>query len=119
MAVSESYRDFVLEQLGRVRPVTPRRMFGGVGLYADGAFFGLIDNDTLYFKTGDLNRGDYEARGQPPFRPFGPEARPMSYHEVPGDVLEDLRQLEAWFARAVAVAEEAGRRRTRRERPGR
>jgi len=32
MAVSQSYREFVLEQLGRVAPVTGRSMFGGVGI---------------------------------------------------------------------------------------
>ena len=32
MAVSESYRDFVLEQLGRVTPVTGKSMFGDVGI---------------------------------------------------------------------------------------
>jgi TfoX/Sxy family transcriptional regulator of competence genes len=36
MAVSQSYRDFVLEQLGRVTPVTGKSMFGDVGIYASG-----------------------------------------------------------------------------------
>jgi len=31
MPVSESYRDFVLEQLGRVAPVAAKSMLGGVG----------------------------------------------------------------------------------------
>jgi hypothetical protein len=55
MAVSQSYRDFVLEQLGRVSPVTGKSMFGGVGLYADGLFFALIAEDRLYFKVDDPN----------------------------------------------------------------
>jgi DNA transformation protein len=38
MAVSESYREFVLEQLGRVTPVIGKSMFGGVGIYAQGLF---------------------------------------------------------------------------------
>jgi DNA transformation protein len=105
MAVRDSYRDFVVEQLGRVRPVTWRRMFGGVGIYADGAFFALLDNDTLFFKTGDTNRGDFEARGMKPFQPFGPDTKPMSYFEVPGDVLENVAELAMWMAKAVAVAE--------------
>jgi DNA transformation protein len=39
MAVSDDFRDFVLEQLALAGSVTPRAMFGGVGLYLDGLFF--------------------------------------------------------------------------------
>ena len=105
MAVRDSYREYVLEQLGRVRPVTWRKMFGGVGVYADDRFFALLDNDTLYFKTGATNRADFEGRGMPPFQPFGPGTKPMDYHELPGDVLENVAELPEWIAKAVAVTE--------------
>ncbi len=55
MAVSQSYREFVLEQLGRVTPVTGKSMFGGVGIYAQGLFFALIAEDRLYFKVDDAS----------------------------------------------------------------
>jgi DNA transformation protein and related proteins len=45
MAVSQSYREFVLEQLGRVMPVNGKSMFGGVGIYAGALFFALIAED--------------------------------------------------------------------------
>ena len=38
-----------------------------------------------------------------PFRPFGEESA-MGYYEVPVDVLEDVRQLEAWIKTAIEVA---------------
>ena len=103
MPVSTQYREFVLEQLGRVAPVTSRRMFGGVGIYADGLFFALIDDDTLYLKVDDSNRGDFVAAGSQPFRPYGDE-RTMQYYELPGDVLEDADALRGWVDRAVTVA---------------
>ena len=53
MAVSESYLAFVLGQLEGVRGVVTKRMFGGVGIYSDGVFFAVIDNDTLFFKVDD------------------------------------------------------------------
>ena len=93
MSVSQSYREFVLEQLGRVAPVTGKSMFGGVGIYAQGLFFALIAEDRLYFKVDDATRPDFEQRGMEPFRPFG-EDRAMGYYEVPADVVEDLAQLE-------------------------
>jgi DNA transformation protein len=60
VAVSRSYRDFVVEQLERVSPVAAKAMFGGVGLYAQGLFFALIAEDRLYFKVDGDTRPDFE-----------------------------------------------------------
>jgi DNA transformation protein len=108
MAVSESYRDFVLEQLGRVMPVTGKSMFGGVGLYANGLFFALIAEDRLYFKVDDTTRSDFERLGMESFRPFG-EDNAMGYYEVPVDVVEDPVQLAPWMRQAINVAADAKR----------
>ena len=105
MPVSSAYVDYVLEQVARTGRITSRRMFGGVGIYSDGQFFGLIAQDTLYFKVGDATRPDYEARGMIPFRPY--EDRPevsMSYYTVPADILDDAEELVAWARKAVAIA---------------
>ncbi len=75
MPVSNDYRDFVLEQLAAAGSVSPRAMFGGVGLYLDGLFFALIDDDTLYFKADDASRKRYEAAGSRPFCPDPVAAR--------------------------------------------
>jgi DNA transformation protein len=108
VAVSPDYLSYVLEQLAPAGRITSRRMFGAIGLYSDGAFFALIDDDTLYFKTGATNRADYEARGMRQFNPYPdrPEraGAKMGYHEVPADVLEDAEQLGAWARKSVAVA---------------
>ena len=106
MAVSQSYRDFVLEQLGRVAPVTGKSMFGGAGIYAQGLFFALIAEDRLYFNVDDATRPDFERRGMEPFRPFGEESA-MGYYEVPSEVLEDVNQLETWMKKAIDVATKA------------
>jgi DNA transformation protein len=114
MAVSAAYREYVLEQLGRVAPVTSRAMFGGVGVYADGLFFALMDDDALYLKVDDSNRGDFEAAGMGPFRPFGDAQPPMRYYELPADLLDDTDRLRPWMEKAVEVARAArtgGRRR--------
>ena len=107
MAVSEDFRDFVLEQLGRVVAVDWKRMFGGVGLYADETFFALIDDDIVYFKVGDLNRADFEAAGSRAFRPYKDDRVSMSYSELPADVLENVDALRAWTAKSLAVAKSA------------
>jgi DNA transformation protein and related proteins len=112
MAVSESFRGFVLEQLGRVTPVSARSMFGGVGLYADGLFFALLAEDRLYFKVDETNRPDFERFGMQPFRPFG-ENNAMGYYEVPADVVEDPEQLALWMRKAVEAAAKAKRKQTK------
>ena len=99
MGISKSYRDFVVEQLERVAPVTAKSMFGGVGLYTEELFFALIAEDRLYFKVDDSTRPDFERLGMEPFRPFG-EENAMGYYEVPADVLEDAAQLEPWMKKA-------------------
>ena len=63
MPVSEEYLDYAVDQLGCIGEVAAKRMFGGVGLYRDGFFFGLISGDLLYFKVDEENRPDYEAAG--------------------------------------------------------
>ena len=104
--VSESYRVFVLEQLGRVVAVSAKSMFGGVGIYAEGLFFALIAEDRLYFKVDDTNRPDFERLRMEPFRPFGEDSA-MGYYEVPADVVEDSVQLTPWMRKAIDVAARA------------
>ena len=105
MPVSSDYLAYVLEQLAGLPGVASKRMFGGVGLYCEELFFGLIDNDTLYLRVSDDNRADYTVRGMSQFRPYAdrPELS-MSYYEAPADVLEDAAQLVSWARRSVAVA---------------
>jgi DNA transformation protein and related proteins len=109
MAVSPDYLAYVIEQLASFSNVSARRMFGGVGLYAEGLFFGLIDDDMLYFKVDDSNRAEYQHRGCKPFRPVknDPAAYSMGYFEVPPDVLEESEELVRWAAKAYQVASKA------------
>ena len=105
MAVSESFRTFVLDQLGRVVPrIRARSMFGGVGIYSGEVFFALIAGDMLYFKVDDSNRSDFEARDMGPFLPFGDERDKMQYYQVPAELLEDPDALRPWAEKSIAVA---------------
>jgi DNA transformation protein and related proteins len=117
MAVSPSYLAFVLEQLDRIKALTHKRMFGGVGLYDGDVFFAVIDNDTLFFKVDGPLRGRYQARGMPPFAPIPGKPAMLTYYQVPADVLEDADVLSRWAADSVAAA--AAARTPRRRRPAR
>jgi DNA transformation protein len=119
MAVSDDYREFALEQLGHVAPVTFRKMFGGVGVYSGGYFFALMDDDSLYFKVDDTNRKDYEARGMGPFMPFGDDSHVMGYYEVPAEVIEDEDELRVWMTKAVDVARAKAKKSKKSKKPER
>jgi DNA transformation protein len=105
VSVQETYLAYVLEQLAGLGSLRSNRMFGGIGLYSRQIFFGLIDDDALYFKTDESNIAPYQERGMKRFMPFPdrPEAV-LGYHEVPADVIEDAEQLVDWARRAVDVA---------------
>jgi DNA transformation protein len=114
MTVSPGFRAFVLDQLGRVvKNLHARNMFGGVGIYAGELFFALVDDDVLYLKVDETNRGDFERAGTGPFRPSGEGGEVMQYYEVPADVLEDTEALTEWAGKAIDVARRARRRKTR------
>ena len=105
MAVSSTFRTFVLDQLGRVAPrIRAKSMFGGVGIYSGDLFFALIAGDELYLKVDESNRPDYEALGIGPFRPYGPDGEAIQYYPLPEDVLEDVEGLRAWVDKAIGVA---------------
>ena len=99
----------MLDQLEPLGPVVARSMFGGVGLYCDGAFFGLIARDVLYLKVDASTRGDYEAAGSQPFRPYPDRAGTMKYYAVPVNVLENALELVEWARKAVSVAQKSAR----------
>jgi DNA transformation protein len=104
LKVSDAFRAFVLDQLDDLGDVAPKAMFGGVGLYCDGVFFGIMARDALYLKVDDSNRPDYERAGMEPFRPYPHRSGTMQYYAVPLDVLESARDLVEWAQRAVAAA---------------
>jgi DNA transformation protein len=115
LRVSGGFKAFVLDQLADVG-VTSRGMFGGVGLYHDDLFFGIIARDVLYLKVDDVNRPDYEDAGSSPFRPYPDRAGTMEYFAVPVEILESATDLVRWAAKSIAVAGRAGERRKPRAR---
>lgn len=117
MPVTNDFREFVLEQLGRVVDISWKRMFGGVGLYAEETFFALIDDDIVYFKVGDENRSDFETAGARAFRPYGDDRTSMNYYALPIGALEDVDELRGWTEKSVAAARGAAAKKRRKKSP--
>jgi DNA transformation protein len=105
VTVQTQYLAYILEQLAGLGVLRSNRMFGAVGLYSKELFFGLIDDDTLYFKTDESNAAPYQERKMPRFMPFPDKPESVfGYHQVPADIIEDAESLVDWARAAVAVA---------------
>lgn len=103
--VDDSFKTFVLDQLGALPDLRAKAMFGAHGLYSDGKFFGIIDEGRVFFKTDAQSEAEYTLRGMEPFTyEMKGKVMTMSYHEVPPEVLEQPQELTIWAQRAIKIA---------------
>ena len=109
MRKDSEFHDYVLYDLLDDDPrITSRKMFGGYGLYQDRIIFGIIADDTLYFKVDDSNREEYYARGSKPFRYHnGKKETTMSYWEVPEEIMENRELLSEWIETSTDISRKA------------
>jgi DNA transformation protein and related proteins len=105
LSVSEEFLDYLRDQLGSLGEVTLKRMFGGAGVFLNGKVFGIISDDTLYFKVDDYNRVLYEKAGAQQFKPFPHKEMLMPYYRVPDCVLEDAEDLCLWAHSSIEIPE--------------
>jgi DNA transformation protein and related proteins len=102
--------DFICELFASFRPVAAKRMFGGIGLYADGLMFGLIFDSVIYLRVDDASIPSFEREGSAPF------VYPLAKHHVgrpsrhfwrlPERLYDDPDELGVWAGRALAVAQQ-------------
>lgn len=85
---------------------TRKRMFGGVGIFAEGKMFAIDWRGSLYLKTDDESRAEFEELGARPFEP-NDRMKSRTYFEVPDEVAADDAELAAWAHRAVEAAHKA------------
>ena len=103
--VSNNVVDLLSEMLRPLGTVSVRRMFGGAMVYIDGVALGLLDNDVLYLKADDTNKGMFEAEGQGPFVYEG-KTKPvaMSYWRVPERLYDEPDEMAEWGRAALQAA---------------
>jgi len=85
---------------------TSRAMFGGHGLYADGVFFAIVDDDVLYLRVDAQNRAEFEALGCTPFEYPTREGvhQAMSYLCAPDEALERPEAMGRWVRSSLGAA---------------
>jgi DNA transformation protein len=92
---TDSFRDFVLEQLAALEGLRCKLMFGGHGLYSGEMFFGILFDGRLYFKTHPDTLPDCLTAEASVFAPSKKQVL-KNYREVPVEILEDAVQLTSW-----------------------
>lgn len=105
MTASDSIVELLKEVLAPLGAVTVRQMFGGAMVYINGVALGLLDNDVLYLKADDTNKGMFEAEGQGPFVYEG-KTKPvaMSYWRVPERLYDEPDEMAEWARAALQAA---------------
>lgn len=97
----------IVQQLQLLGRVSGKNMFGGVGLYRDGVFFGLTADERLFFRVNDETRPAYESAGMSCFQPW-PDDKPgfmmRTYYEVPSSVQRHREELCGWASEAAEIA---------------
>ncbi|WP_374436088.1 TfoX/Sxy family protein [Inhella sp.] len=94
------------ELLGPLGPVRTRRMFGAVGLYVDGLFIALIEDEVLYLKGHALHQAAFEAAGCRRFEYLmkdGSRAH-LNYWSAPETAMESPAEMRPWALRAIDAA---------------
>jgi DNA transformation protein and related proteins len=115
MVASDSFAEFLHEQLAPLGRVTTRRMFGKTGVFCDGVMLGMVTEDTLYFRVDDLNRVTFkEAEAFPPLN-YAKKGSTidLAFWRVPERLFDDPDELVTWARAALAAARRVAAKRER------
>jgi DNA transformation protein and related proteins len=115
MVASETYADFLREQLAPLGRLSLRRMFGKTGVFCDGVMFAVVTENTLYLRVDDQNREIFkEAESFPPLNyAKGGATIDLSFWRVPERLFDEPDQLITWARAALAAAHRVAVKRKR------
>jgi DNA transformation protein and related proteins len=106
MVASESFAEFLREQLAPLGRITMRRMFGKTGVFCDGVMFAMVTENTLYVRVDDQNRVTFkEAESFPPLN-YAKRGSTidLSFWPVPERLFDEPDELVMWARAALAAA---------------
>jgi len=113
MVASDSFAEFLREQLAPLGQITMRRMFGKTGVFCDGVMLGMVRDNTLYFRVDDDNRVIFkEAESFPPltYEKKG-STIDLSFWRAPERLFDEPDELVTWARAALAAAQRVAAKR--------
>ena len=116
MVASDSFAEFLREQLAPLGHVTLRRMFGKTGVFRDGLMFGMVTDDTLYLRVDEHNRVEFkEAETAPPlnYQKRG-HTIDLAFWRAPERLFDEPDEFVAWARAALGAARRVAAKRQRR-----
>ena len=106
MVASDAFIEFLRDQLAPLGRITTRRMFGKTGVFCDAVMFGMVTENTLYFRVDDQNRLTFQEAKS--FPPLNYEKRgctvDLSFWRVPDRLFDEPDELVSWARAALAAA---------------
>jgi DNA transformation protein len=114
MVASDTFAEFLREQLAPLGGVTMRRMFGKTGVFCGGVMLGMVTENTLYFRVDDQNRAllkEAESFPPPSYKKNGSDID-LSFWRVPERLLDEPDEFVDWARAALAAAHRAAVKRT-------
>jgi DNA transformation protein and related proteins len=106
MVASETYAEFLREQLAPLGRVTLRGMFGKTGVFCDGVMLGVVTENTLYFRVDEDNRETFrEAQAFPPLN-YAKKGQliDLAFWRVPERLFDEPDEFITWARAALAAA---------------
>src|SRR3977135_657212 len=98
MVASDTFAEFLREQLAPLGRVTMRRMFGKTGVFCDGLMFAMVTDNMLYFRGEQGHRASFnEAETFPPLnnKKQG-EIIDLSFWRAPEWLFDEPDELVEW-----------------------
>ncbi len=103
--------EFLRELFAGFGAIGVRRMFGGMGVFADSLMIALVSKGVIYLKADATTIPAFEQEGQAPFSydtKHG-EHTLTSYWRMPDRLYDDTEELARWAREAHAVAQRKAR----------
>src|SRR5205085_10763932 len=115
MVASDSFAEFLREQLAPLGRVTVRRMFGKTGVFCDGVMLAMVRDNTLYFRVDDENQETFKEAES--FPPLNYEKKggtiDLAFWRAPERLFDEPDELVTWARAALAAARRVAANRER------
>lgn len=106
MVASDSFAEFLREQLAPLGRITMRRMFGKTGVFCDGVMIAMVRDNTLYFRVDDGNRATFKEAEAFPSLDYAKQGRSidLAFWRAPERLFDEPDELVSWAGAALGAA---------------